>query len=118
MLKLLLLVLPCFVVVINTKQCCAPPERSNLMVVDMETFHIIKEIQGITQDMQSVVTTMDGKFLLIVTAGFQRFASGVFVLDIEHDEPLGFIPAAGGHHDLALVPTTVEDMIYTRAICM
>lgn len=171
------------------------PERSNLMIVDMETFHIIKEIQGITQDMQvreplchrvtvveyyhaackppgtglraccpvlcvsqsgvaaapvaadfllplllltptcmlpavlccrtlsaqmlqSIVTTMDGKYLLIVTAGFQRFASGVFVLDIERDEPLGFIPAPGGHHDIALVPTTVEDMKYTRAICM
>jgi len=55
-------------------------ERSNLMIVDLQSFHIIKEIQGITQDMQSAVTTMDGKYLLIVTAGFQRFASGVFVL--------------------------------------
>ncbi|KAF8073208.1 hypothetical protein HT031_000869 [Scenedesmus sp. PABB004] len=95
-----------------------PPQRSNLMVVDMVSFHIIKEIQGITPDMQSAVTTMDGKYLLIVTAGFQRFASGVFVLDIERDEPLGFFPAPGGHHDIALVPTTVADMKYTRAICM
>lgn len=30
------------------------------------------------QDMQSIATTMDGKFLLIITAGFQRFASGLF----------------------------------------
>jgi hypothetical protein len=139
----------------------------------------LQEIQGITQDMQSIATTMDGKFLLIITAGFQRFGSGLFgaraarpavggrrgrgwracgcqlwglcvpsapslgqcqqcmlatapyptpphptpphhtpVLDIETDEPLGFIPAAGGHHDLAVVPRTVKDMIYTRAICM
>lgn len=88
------------------------------MIVDLQSFHIIKEIQGITQDMQSAVTTMDGKYLLIVTAGFQRFASGVFVLDIEKNEPLGFFPAPGGHHDLALVPTHVSDMKYTRAICM
>jgi hypothetical protein len=27
-------------------------ERSNLMIVDLENFHIIKEIQGIIQDMQ------------------------------------------------------------------
>lgn len=38
--------------------------------------------------------------------------------DIEKDEPLGFFPAPGGHHDLALVPTHVSDMKYTRAICM
>lgn len=95
-----------------------PPQRSNLMVVDLVNFHIKKEIQGITQDMQSAVTTMDGKYLLIVTAGFQRFASGVFVLDIEKDEPLGMFPAAGGHHDIALVPSKVSDMKYTRAICM
>jgi hypothetical protein len=88
------------------------------MVVDMEDFHIIKEIQGITQDMQSIVTSMDGKYLFIITAGFQKFASGLFVLDIETDEPLGFVPAPGGHHDLALVPSSVKDMIYTRAICM
>jgi hypothetical protein len=46
----------------------------------LQKFQIIEEIQGITQDMQSAVTTMDGKYLLIVTGGFQRFASGVFVL--------------------------------------
>lgn len=94
------------------------PERSNLMVVDMENFHIIKEIQGITQDMQSVTTTMDGKYLVIVTAGFQRFASGLFVLDMETDEPLGFLPAPGGHHDMGIIPRTVADMKYTRAISM
>jgi hypothetical protein len=63
---------------------CAHTERSNLMIVDLDDFHIIKEIQGISQDMQSAVTTMDGKYLLIVTAGFQRFASGVFVLVSHH----------------------------------
>lgn len=53
-----------------------------------QNFHIKKEIQGITQDMQSAVTTMDGKYLLIVTAGFQRFASGVFVLVSQHSAAL------------------------------
>jgi len=61
---------------------------------------------------------MDGKFLLIVTGGFQKFASGIFVLDIETDTPLGFIPAPGGHHDIGVVPRTVADMKYTRAISM
>ena len=36
----------------------------------MENFHIIKEIQGITQDMQSVTTTMEGKYLVIITGGW------------------------------------------------
>jgi hypothetical protein len=32
----------------------------------MTNFHIIKELQGVAPDMQSAVTTMDGRFLLIV----------------------------------------------------
>lgn len=35
---------------------CVCAERSNLMIVDLDNFHIIKEIQGISQDMQSAVT--------------------------------------------------------------
>jgi hypothetical protein len=40
------------------------------------------------------------------------------VQHIAKDEPLGFFPAPGGHHDITLVPKTVSDMKYTRAICM
>jgi hypothetical protein len=94
------------------------PERSNLMIVDLETLQIKKEIHGIARDLQSAVTSMDGKYLFVISAGFQKFESGLFVLDIETDTPLGFVPAPGGHHDIALIPRTVGDMKYTRAICM
>jgi hypothetical protein len=94
------------------------PERSNLMIVDLKKLKITKEIQGIARDMQSIVTSMDGKFVFIITAGFQRFESSLFVLDAVNDKPLGFIPMPGGHHDLALIPRTVQDMKYTRAISM
>ena len=73
---------------------------------------------GIGRDLQSAVTSMDGRFLFIISAGFQKFESGLFVLDIATDTPLGFIPAPGGHHDIALIPRAVSDMKYTRAICM
>lgn len=94
------------------------PQRSNLMVVNLETMHIVKELQGVARDMQSIVTSMDGRFAYIITGGFQRFESSLLVFDMETLEVLGSLPAPGGHHDLALVPQTVEQMKYTRAICM
>jgi len=39
-------------------------------------------------------------------------------MEIETEEVVGFLPAPGGHHDIALVPRTVQDMKYTRAIAM
>ena len=56
------------------------PGRSGIMVVDTATWTPIKELQNITQDMQSCTVTPDGKFLLVAVGGFQRYASGVFVL--------------------------------------
>lgn len=94
------------------------PERSNLMIVDLTTLQIKKEIHGIARDLQSAVTSIDGKLLFLISGGFQRFESTLFVLDTETDTPLGFVPAPGGHHDIALVPRTVADMKYTRAVCM
>lgn len=88
------------------------------MVVNLQTMQIVKELQGVARDMQSIVTSMDGKFAYIITGGFQRFESSLLVFDMETLEVLGSLPAPGGHHDLALVPQTVDQMIYTRAICM
>jgi len=94
------------------------PGRSGIMVVDTATWTPIKELQNITQDMQSCTITPDGKFLLVAVGGFQRYASGVFVLDVEKDEPVGFIPNPGGHHDLTLVPTSVDQLKFSRSCAM
>jgi len=94
------------------------PGRSGIMVVDTETWTPIKELQNITQDMQSCTVTPDGKFLLVAVGGFQRYASGVFVLDVEKDEPVGFVPNPGGHHDLTLVPTNVDQLRFSRSCAM
>ena len=94
------------------------PGRSGIMVVDTATWTPIKELQNITQDMQSCTVTPDGKFLLVAVGGFQRYASGVFVLDVEKDEPVGFVPNPGGHHDLTLVPTSVDQLKFSRSCAM
>ena len=94
------------------------PGRSGIMVVDTATWTPIKELQNITQDMQSCTVTPDGKFLLVAVGGFQRYASGVFVLDVENDEPVGFVPNPGGHHDLTLVPTSVDQLKFSRSCAM
>ena len=78
----------------------------------------IKEIQNITQDMQSCTVTADGQFLLVAVGGFQRYASGLFILDTKTDEPVGFIPNPGGHHDLTLVPTDVSQLRFSRSCSM
>ncbi len=94
------------------------PSRSGIMVVDTETWQPIKEIQNITQDMQSCTVTADGQFLLVAVGGFQRYASGLFILDTKTDEPVGFIPNPGGHHDLTLVPTDVSQLRFSRSCSM
>ena len=94
------------------------PGRSGIMVVGTATWTPIKELQNITQDMQSCTVTPDGKFLLVAVGGFQRYASGVFVLDVENDEPVGFVPNPGGHHDLTLVPTSVDQLKFSRSCAM
>ena len=38
------------------------------------------------------------------------------VVDIASDTVLGFVPAPGGRHDLAVVPGTVVDMVNTRIV--
>ena len=94
------------------------PSRSGVMVVDTLTWEPIKEIQNITQDMQSCTVTPDGKYLLVAVGGFQRYASGIFVLDAIEDEPVGFIPNPGGHHDLSLVPTDINQLRFSRSCAM
>jgi hypothetical protein len=94
------------------------PSRSGIMVVDTATWTPIKELQNITQDMQSCSVIPDGKLLLVAVGGFQRYASGVFVLDVEKDEPVGFLPNPGGHHDLTLVPTSVDQLRFSRSCAM
>ena len=55
------------------------PGRSGIMVVDTATWTPIKELQNITQDMQSCTVTPDGKFLLVAVGGFSATPQGVCV---------------------------------------
>lgn len=52
-----------------------------------------------------------GKYALFVMAGFQRYASGILVLEIATEEVVGFMPAPGGHHDIALVRHVMACML-------
>ena len=48
-------------------------------------------------------------------SGFQRFSSGIFVIDARTDEPIGYLPSAGGHHDCVIVPRTNAELRNSRS---
>ena len=56
-----------------------PPQKANLMVVDLKRMQILKEIHAITHDLRSMATTMNGKYLLIIFGGFHCFMSALTV---------------------------------------
>lgn len=91
------------------------PASSGIMVVDTERWKIIKEIQGIGPDLQTLAVTYDGKYVIAPFSGFQRLQSGIAVIDAETDELLGVLPSSGGHHDSVIIPTELEHMKHTRS---
>lgn len=91
------------------------PAASGIMVVDTETWKIVKEIQGIGPDLQTPAITYDGKYVLTPFSGFQRLASGIAVVETATDTLLGILPSTGGHHDCVIVPTSLEHMKHTRS---
>jgi len=60
-------------------------------------------------------TTYDGKYALVIFSGFQRMESGVFVFRQDTLEQVGYMPNYGGHHDCVIVPSTVEQLKYSRS---
>jgi hypothetical protein len=91
------------------------PASSGIMVVDTQTWRIIKEIQGIGPDLQTPAITYDGKYVLTPFSGFQRLASGIAVVETATDTLVGILPSSGGHHDCVIVPQELEHMKHTRS---
>ncbi len=91
------------------------PAASGVMVVDTSTWTILKEIQGIGPDLQTLAITYDGKYILAPFSGFQRLSSGIAVIDATKDELIGILPSSGGHHDSVVIPTELEHLKHTRS---
>jgi hypothetical protein len=59
--------------------------------------------------------THDGKYVFAIFSGFQRHSSGIFVIDARRNEPIGYLPSAGGHHDCVIVPRTDAELRNSRS---
>jgi DNA-binding beta-propeller fold protein YncE len=90
------------------------PANSSVVVIDAENWKILKQIDDVGPDAQTLAVTYDGKYLLTIFSGFQRYSSGIFVMDAHTDEPIGFMPSAGGHHDCVIVPRTNSELLNSR----
>jgi DNA-binding beta-propeller fold protein YncE len=91
------------------------PADSGVVVIDTETWKIVKQIDDVGPDTQTLAVTYDGNYVLAIFSGFQRFSSGIFVIDARTDEPVGYLPSAGGHHDCVIVPRTNEELRNSRS---
>ena len=60
-------------------------------------------------------TRYDGKYILAVFSGGQQYESGIFILDATTDEPYGYLPSPGGHHDCVIVPRNLDDLKNSRS---
>lgn len=92
-----------------------PSVRSALAVIDAKTWTITKIIEDVGKDMQTLCMTYDGNYLLAVFSGAQKYESGIFILDARTDEPYGYLPSPGGHHDCVIIPRTLEDLRISRS---
>lgn len=100
----------CFFTVLRPK-----PMRSDVVVVDTRSWKIIKKFRNIGVDAQTTCTTYDGKYAIVIFSGFQRMESGAFVFRQDTLEQVGYMPNFGGHHDCVIVPSTVEQLKYSRS---
>lgn len=92
-----------------------PSAKSSLAVIDAQDWKIHKILEGVGRDMQTLCMTYDGNYLFAVFSGAQKYESGIFVLDARTDEPYGYLPSPGGHHDCVIVPRTLEDLRVSRS---
>lgn len=90
------------------------PANSSVVVIDAQSWKILKQIDDVGPDAQTLAVTYDGKYLLTIFSGFQRYSSGIFIMDARTDEPIGFMPSAGGHHDCVIVPRTSAELRNSR----
>ncbi len=99
----------CFFSVLHPK-----PAKSDIVVCDTKTWKIIKKFKGVAVDTQTMHVTYDGKYVLQIFSGFQRLESGVFVFRQDTLEPVGYMPNFGGHHDCVIVPSSVDELKWSR----
>jgi hypothetical protein len=100
----------CFFTVLRPK-----PMKSDVVVVDTRSWKIIKKFRNIGVDAQTTCTTYDGKYAIVIFSGFQRMEAGAFVFRQDTLEQVGYMPNFGGHHDCVIVPSTVEQLKYSRS---
>lgn len=100
----------CFFTVLRPK-----PMKSDAFVVDTKSWKVIKKFRNIGVDTQTIATTYDGKYVLIIFSGFQRMESGAFVFRQDTLEEVGYMPNFGGHHDCVIVPSTVDQLKFSRS---
>ncbi len=100
----------CFFTVLRPK-----PMRSDVVVVDTKSWRIIKKFRNIGVDAQTTCTTYDGKYAIVIFSGFQRMEAGAFVFRQDTLEQVGYMPNFGGHHDCVIVPSTVEQLKFSRS---
>jgi hypothetical protein len=99
----------CFFSVLHPK-----PDKSDIVVCDTRTWKILKTFKSVGVDCQTMHVTYDGKYVLQIFSGFQRMESGAFVFRQDNLEAVGYMPNFGGHHDCVIVPSTVEELKWSR----
>jgi hypothetical protein len=92
-----------------------PNQPSHLAIIDVKTWKVTKQIETVGKDLQTICMTYDGKYVLAVFSGGQRYESGVFVMDARTEEPYGYFPSPGGHHDCVIVPRNLDDLKNSRS---
>jgi hypothetical protein len=90
------------------------PAKSDIFVADTRTWKVIKKFTNVGVDCQTLHITYDGKYVLVIFSGFQRMESGVFVFRQDTLEPVGYEPNFGGHHDCVIVPSSPDELKWSR----
>lgn len=90
------------------------PTPNGVAVIDAVKWKVIREIE-IGPDQHTLAVTGDGKHVVGVFSGYQKTASGIFILDTKKDELLGFLPNTAGSHDHVIVPRTLEELKISRS---
>jgi hypothetical protein len=90
------------------------PTPNGVAVIDAVSWKVLKTID-VGPDMHTLSVTYDGKHMVGVFSGYQKTESGIFILDARSDEPVGYLPSPGGHHDSVIVPRTLEELRVSRS---
>lgn len=90
------------------------PTPNGVAVIDAVKWKVAKEIE-IGPDQHTLAVTGDGKHMIGVFSGYQKTASGIFVLDTKKDELIGFLPNTAGSHDHVIVPRTLKELSISRS---